>query len=260
MIRFILAFIAFFGLPVNLVAQFGGQVMIQRNSNKFFDDIDKPFTTYANWGVGGSWQSKWFHVHAAITESTFEESLHSSWTTNKQGSFGSSNGWYSTKRSVDVALNYVGCRIGVDYVINHKERFNLLIGVSVQTDWLVSETESNYVETTTNPFPYSHGTPDAVVAVDQYFYWNVLIKSRFYFLPRFYAEIQFGLSFYKEPRINNTMLSGTTDGWPHAFDEPFYAVHSLGILSQYVANECGLSLGYRFGKKNATSNKTPAPR
>ncbi|MDH4474541.1 MAG: hypothetical protein QE487_18195 [Fluviicola sp.] len=257
--RYILAFIAFLMLSSDLSAQFGVHTFIQRNSNRFFSDTDTPFTSYANWGVGGSWQSKWFHVHAAITESTFEESLNSSWTTNMQGSFGSSNGWYSTKRSVDVALNYVGCRIGVDYVINHKERFNLLIGASVQTDWLVSETESNYTETTTYPFPYNHGTPDAAVAVDQYFYWNVLIKSRFYFLPRFYAEIQFGLSFYKEPRVINTVISGTTDGWPHAFDESFYAVNSLGILSQYVANECGISIGYRFGKKVPTSNKTPAP-
>lgn len=233
--------------------------MVQRNSNRFFVNSEKPFTTYANWGVGGSWQFKWFYVHAILTGTDFEESLNSSWTTVKQGSFGSVLGSYHTKRSVDVAVNYVGCRIGVDYVIHHKERINLLIGASVQTDWLVSETESNYMETTTNPFPNDHGTPNVVITVDQYVYWNLLVKSRFFFLPRFYAEIQFGLSFYKEPRVRNTMLSGTSDGQPFYKDEPFYAVQSLGLLSKYVANECGVSIGYRFKEKNPTSNKTPAP-
>ncbi|MES2556342.1 MAG: hypothetical protein V4604_09350 [Bacteroidota bacterium] len=260
MIRSILLLIAFSALSISLVAQFGVNMMVQRNSNRFFAHTDEPFTTYANWGVGCSWQSKWFNVQASLTGTTFEESLNSSWTTVKQGSFGSSNGSYSTKRSADVALSYVGCRVGVDYVIHHRERINLLIGASVQTDWLVSKTESNYTETTNNPFPNNQGPRDAVIAMDRYVYWNLLAKSRFFFLPHFYAEIQFGLSFYKQPRVTNTMLSGTSDGQPFYKDEPFYAVQSLGLLSKYIANECGVSLGYRFGEKKTTANKTPAPR
>ncbi len=260
MIKSVTFFIAFSVLSVNLFAQFGVHTFIQRNSNKFFTDMDKPFTTYANLGLGGSWQAKWFYVHVSLTETSFKESLNSSWSVNQQGSFGSSNGYYHTKRSVDAALTYVGCRMGVDFVINHKERINLLIGASVQTDWLVSETESNYTVTTTNPYSNYTGNEDVVLALEQYVYWNLLMKSRFYFLPRFYAEIQFGFSFYQEPRINNTMLSGHTDGWPSAFDEPFYAVHSLGLLSKYVANECGFSLGYRFDKGKNSTNKTPALR
>ena len=260
MIRTILFVVAFLFLHSSVFAQFGVFTVVQRNSNRFFSHLDEPFTTYANWGVGGSWQLKGFYVHSAITSATFNESLKSSWNTIKQGSFGSVNGSYNTKRSVDVALRYVGCRIGVDYVIHHRERINLLIGASVQTDWLVSETESNYTETTTNPFPNNHSVPDVVIALDCYVYWNIMAKSRFYFLPHFYAEVQFGLSFYKNPRITNTMLSGSSDGGSiQTNDEPFYAVHSFGLLSDYVANEIGLSLGYRFGKKSSTANKTPIP-
>ncbi len=234
--------------PVN--AQFSVNTAVQRHSNVFFQDAEEPFNAYANWGIGGSYQSNGFHVHTSISGTIFKESLHSNWQSIEQGSFGSINGIYNTKKSVDVEIEYVGCRVGMDYVFNHQGKFNLLMGLSVQTDWLVAKRESNYSMTTTYPFYYPSYNGNAVSALDQFVYWNLMFKPRYYFLPFFYAELQFGFSFYYDPRIKNSIISGASDGGgAYSYDKNYYTVNSLGLLSNYAAYEIGLSVGYRFKEK-----------
>ncbi|ASS50210.1 MAG: hypothetical protein A3D31_11625 [Candidatus Fluviicola riflensis] len=229
---------------------------MQRHSNTFFNNTDEPFTSYANWGLGTSFQSGGFNVHFSVAETLFKESLQSKWVYSQQGSFGGVGSTYVTTKSADVALNYLGCRVGMDYVLNHAHRFNLLMGISFQSERLVSNQESNYTSTTNDPH--------AVEALDQFYYWNVMFRPRYYFLPHFYTELQIGLSFYYEIRITNTILSGSSDSSGgmsvHFHDEPFYAVKTRGYLCNYFANELGFCIGYRFKEKKTTSNKTPAPR
>lgn len=264
MIRFILALTAFLGLSVNLLAQFGVHTFAQHNSNRFFSDTDTPFTSYPNCGLGGSYQSGGFQVHASITETFFNEALHSEWKTSQQGSFGSTISSYTTKKSADVSLNYLGCRVGMDYVFNHAHRVNLLMGISFQSDRLVSNEVSNYKVTSSNVnYDYTYVKP-AVEALDRFYYWNIQIRPRCFFLPNFYVELQVGLSFYYDIRVTNNLISGSYDGgggmgvFQH--NEPYYVVKTRGFLANYFANELGFSIGYRFNDKNPTANKTPTPR
>lgn len=234
-----------------------GQLSVHLTGQRYDNQIihpayakNQPFVSFYQVGAGAAWQRRAFNVYASVSFLAKKESLHETTEYTSWGSFGSSSTMYTSTYSADAAVSYVGFRLGVDYVVSRRSKFNLLLGAVVHLDGLISERESNHYRTS----DYTGGPPatapfDAIDARKTYLYYGIRVRPRYYFRKNFYAELQLGVNTYSNQRILNNVYSRSD-----SYSYPYYASR---WNHQFISNELGVGVGYVFGKKKKLPESPP---
>jgi hypothetical protein len=243
--HFLFLLLSFFGSRSVVFSQFSVNISGQRHSDLFVplsdDNRDKPFVIWKQFGAGASWQKGGLNVYASLSGTGSHKYQRvqfypvSSYDGQPTGDF--------YRISADVAFLYVGARLGVDYVMHHKGKFNVLIGGFAHLDKRAYYRQKTYEvsrngEPTTN---FKH--ENAVDAKANYFYWGLQLRPRFWISDRLYAELQLGLCFYYQPRTSNNVVDYSL----YSDDQKNYYANSP--VGGYASNELGIGFGYRLAKK-----------
>lgn len=188
------------------------------------------------------------------------EDLNGNFTYSTSGSFGDPGTRYGDFRTAHAVFTYLGVRLGADWRVIAKKRFQLAVGISQHWDFLADERYSDVYRTT---YVYYEGDPPSVppelykpphyvqepqttesdfpvLTLDNcYAYTNVNVKPSVV-LGRVNIELQFALSFFRIPRIYNEM-AGRQDYGAEKFN-----AKSTGYGDIYIANELGICVKYRL--------------